>query len=125
MNTCRACGAPIIFVPTVNGKKMPCQPYPVYYEPDESGVKIQLDHGGIVRGAVLPEEPQSGPVRQGFIPHWDDCTNAEAFRSKSKTVRPPVQAVEPDEPSRAELPEPLPDWAQYFVDEPAEQLGFE
>lgn len=71
MGTCRSCGAPIIWVPTANGKKMPLDA-----EPNPSGNVIIRD-GALMVGASA-ENVRDG--EQLLMPHWATCPESERFR---------------------------------------------
>lgn len=60
---CRGCGAPIVWLATDAGKKMPV-------EVNEVAETYQRD------GAVYdPEDPD-------LIPHWGNCPAADSFRKR-------------------------------------------
>lgn len=56
IHKCKGCGADIIFIKTIKGGKMPCDPK-----------KITIITG-------------MGIVYKGYQPHWDICPNADDFR---------------------------------------------
>ena len=71
MPKCRICGAEIVFVETVSGKRMPCNPeiFPYWAQHDGKGRVVTF------RGEVLPctfkgDGPATG---LGYVPHWATC----------------------------------------------------
>ena len=55
---CKKCGEPIHFVPTPQGKLMPCE----------------LNIVTIIT--------TNGRIEQGYIPHWDKCPGADEVRKE-------------------------------------------
>lgn len=84
---CRACAAPLVFVPTPNGKAIPCDaavvwayPHP---NPDASvSLSVVTDAGEVVKGVRC--EPRTIGAVAGRVPHWATCPDAERFRAKPK-----------------------------------------
>lgn len=72
MDTCRDCGAAILWGTTAAGK-----PMPLNAEKTADGEWL-LDHEGVtVKKQVFNEE-------QGFTPHWATCTNPKKWRGSSR-----------------------------------------
>lgn len=55
---CEGCQAPIIFIITVNKKRMPCQPEK--------------------KSFITPE----GEMKRGYEPHWGYCPQAKDFKKE-------------------------------------------
>ena len=74
MSTCKACGAPIIFIKTVGGKTIPCDAQEVAYIQKAGGsMKIVTPNGEVI-SAEKPEDPQRlcvqgvhGPEQRVFL----------------------------------------------------------
>lgn len=91
---CRACGSPLIFVPTPNGKSVPCDAAVVWAYPHPSpdssvALSVVTDAGEVVRGVRC--EPRTIGAVAGRVPHWATCPDAERFRAKPAPPR-----VEPE-----------------------------
>jgi len=69
---CRECHAPIVFVRTAKGKKMPCDSKRVDYVPDVEGSHQVLTYGGVLVSCFTIPEPFEGSEK-GFIPHFWTC----------------------------------------------------
>ena len=78
---CRGCGAPIVFVKTVAGKSMPCNPgrVPFWIKKNGSGKVVTL--GGEVLSCEF-DGPRSTVSGFGFVSHFSTCPNAGRFRRK-------------------------------------------
>ena len=87
MNVCVGCGAPIRWVLTVAGKRLPIDP-----EPTEDGNVVVRDVDGQPRAHVLtgPELPAR---EQAWRPHWATCPKAGEFRAPPATGRRPLCTV--------------------------------
>lgn len=76
---CKGCGAPIVWIPTLGGKSMPCDAKQVIYK-ERKGAK-----GKIVtpNGEVLSAEPTNdlgAATGIGYVPHWATCPKAKDFK---------------------------------------------
>lgn len=83
---CRACGAGIMFLRTLNGKTMPVDMEPRYFVPDLNGPGLYvMPDGTVIRGA----RPMAGDKDRhvGYISHFATCTNPEYFRKARKKDR--------------------------------------
>jgi hypothetical protein len=78
VSNCRSCRAPVTWVLTVNGRKMPLDPKPT----DDGNVAVRRDERGDMRGHVLREgeEPKAGERR--FTSHFATCPNAGQHRGR-------------------------------------------
>ncbi len=76
---CRGCRKPIVFIKTIRGKDMPCEPDPVMYRQSESGKAKILTEKGFTINAEIVSDPKKADGR-GYIPHWAHCSEAENFR---------------------------------------------
>jgi hypothetical protein len=56
VNPCKACGAPILFITTVNKKQMPVEAKPI---------QIITDDGEMI---------------SGYLPHWGNCKDPKRFK---------------------------------------------
>lgn len=79
---CRGCGATIIFIKSVSGKFIPCNPTPVYLKMKENGPdKIVTAYGAVLSGEVAGDDNLAGTV-VGYVPHWATCPAADTFRKR-------------------------------------------
>lgn len=82
---CRACAAPLVFIPTPNDKTIPCDAAVVwaYPHPDPHhtvAVTVVTDAGEVTRGVRC--EPRTIGAVAGRVPHWATCPDADRFRAK-------------------------------------------
>ena len=78
MNTCRACGAPVKWIKTKNGKAMPCNPEKIAFLPEKSGDKVFiLENGEVTKGST-----DGMSTHEGYISHFATCPAADEFRRK-------------------------------------------
>lgn len=81
MATCKACGAPIVWIKTPGGKSMPCDPEQVTYW-QRSGAKGKIvTPNGEVLSCVFEGDPQAA-TGIGYVPHWATCPQADSFRRR-------------------------------------------
>lgn len=69
---CQYCGKHIVFIQTQNGKKLPCNAYPVEYWPVKGGSKRVVTKDGRVVAAELEGIPGVDGLT-GYIPHFGEC----------------------------------------------------
>lgn len=82
--TCRSCGMQILWIDTIGGKKMPCNPQFVYYKAHDGGKdRIVLPNGQVVAGTIQ-ERPEYADGH-GYISHFATCQCAQMFRRKKKS----------------------------------------
>ncbi len=78
---CKACGARMLFVETVKGKRMPVDLEPVEFVPDLNGRnKYVLEDGNVVTG--VPAEPGDQDKHRGYISHFATCPYGARFRRR-------------------------------------------
>lgn len=83
MATCKGCGAEIIWIRTLAGKSIPCDPVQVpYWEKPKGRGKVVLRSGEVISCELANN--QRGPDGVGFVPHWSTCPRAEEFRKGAK-----------------------------------------
>lgn len=79
-DTCKSCGAPIVWIRTPAGKSMPCDAALVRYRYDPAGkCSVVTDIGTVVRCNLDFEGIPTGMAR---VPHWATCPQAEKFRRR-------------------------------------------
>ncbi len=78
---CRGCGAPIVFVKTVAGKSMPCDPCRVPFWIKQGGSKKILTMSGEVVSCEL-NGPRATVSGFGYVSHFGTCPQANNFRKK-------------------------------------------
>lgn len=71
MSKCRSCGAPVRWVVTVNGRRMPIDPHP-------------SDDGNMVlrSGVAYVVKPDEAPDEARWISHFATCPNAKRHRRR-------------------------------------------
>ena len=78
MSKCKSCGAKIIWLPTIGGKSMPCDPEPIPYREDSLGsMMIVTNDGRVVRAKI---DASSETV--GYVSHFATCPDAEEWRGR-------------------------------------------
>ncbi len=84
MAVCKACGELIVWIKTVAGKAMPCNPSPTYYwEKEKGSERIVLPNGEVLSCELMGDIKESTGL--GYIPHWATCSNSDKFRKKGKS----------------------------------------
>ena len=76
---CKKCQASVLWIKTVAGKNMPCDPEQVPYWADRKGKQRIVTPNGEVIACRLEGDPQTA-TGIGYIPHWGTCPNAKEFR---------------------------------------------
>lgn len=77
---CRACGAPIVFVKSAQGKYIPCDAKLVRYRANPTGKGIVVVEG---EGAVRCDLDFEGlPTGMARISHFATCPQAGTFRKR-------------------------------------------
>lgn len=95
---CTGCSAPIRWVLTVGGKRMPLDP-----DPHPDGNVIRVEHDGLIRARVLTgdELPAQEPAWRA---HWVTCpASADFKRRKGATTPRCVECRQPLDPVLARL----------------------
>lgn len=83
VSKCRACGAPIVWITTSNGKKMPCDAEPVIYQANRRGKDlIVTPNGEVLKGTVVPNGSAMIADGYGYISHYATCPQADSFRKR-------------------------------------------
>jgi len=82
-DTCRGCGAPIVWIETNSGKHMPCNPEEI--EIDIAGAKttaIITDDGRLEWGSPVNRNDLFPPAKtvKGRVSHFATCSTAKKFR---------------------------------------------
>ncbi len=84
---CRACGAEIMFIPTMLYKKTPVDAEPVYIRPDTNSKKVfVLPTGGTINGEPVGDayEGDMYGLKMAYVSHFSTCTAPELFRKPRK-----------------------------------------
>ena len=84
---CKSCGAPIVWIETVNGKSMPCDAEAVEYQENRKGKsQIVTESGNVVRGDIVANAPDTLLPKvvdgTGYISHFATCPYANQHRRK-------------------------------------------
>ena len=80
--TCRGCGKPIAFIKTANGKSIPVDPDPVWFEPMDEKEKFVTAEGEVQQGRTIETASTAGKMAIGYRTHFATCPAAEDFRRK-------------------------------------------
>ena len=78
---CKKCGAKIIWIKTIAGKNMPCNPEPIKYW-EKLGAKWKIV---TPNGEVLSCEYEGDPEKatgMGYTPHFGNCTEKQKGKRK-------------------------------------------
>lgn len=76
---CRGCGAPIVWVKTLGGKRMPCDANPVVYRERAGASGKIVTPNGEVLSCDLDVDPEEA-TGIGYISHFSTCPQAKRFR---------------------------------------------
>ena len=79
--TCRSCGAPIIFITSAKGHRMPLDAEPVTYWQKTGGNKKVVTPNGEVISCELEGDPQKA-TGIGYVSHFATCPNAKEHRRR-------------------------------------------
>lgn len=79
---CSGCGKRIVWIKTVNGKNMPCDPNIINYKADKTGKeKIVTASGNVVTGTTGATIAEADGF--GYISHFATCPRAKTFRKRN------------------------------------------
>lgn len=92
-NICRGCGAPVIWVRTSAGKKMPIDAEPVWVKMETGGDTFIRADGSFVFGrkvgdAYEDDDPDSNLI-EAHESHFATCPQAGQFRNRQPRRRAP------------------------------------
>lgn len=79
---CRSCGQQVIWIKTVAGKNMPCNPTLVTYKDQQGGKEKIVAPNGEVHSAEIVESGTPSATGIGYISHFATCPNAARHRKK-------------------------------------------
>lgn len=85
LSTCKACGAPIIWIRTPKGAFMPADQGLVKYRENPRGKTFLVDDSGRLIHCDL--EFDGIPTGMARIPHWATCTYSKQFKRKKEALR--------------------------------------
>lgn len=77
---CRSCGQQVIWIKTVAGKNMPCNPTLVTYKDQQGGKEKIVTPNGEVHSAEIVESGTRNATGIGYISHFATCPNAARHR---------------------------------------------
>lgn len=78
---CKGCGKKIVWIQTVNGKSMPCDPGMVtYWEKPGAAGKV-ITPNGMTLSCEFEGDIQNA-TGIGYRPHWATCPEAKKFKEK-------------------------------------------
>lgn len=82
MPKCRGCGAEIIWIKTLGGKSMPCDPEQVmYWEKAKAKGKVVTPNGEVLSCEFSGD--LNNATGMGYVSHWSTCPKATDFRTKA------------------------------------------
>lgn len=86
MTKCKGCGAEIIWIRTLGGKSIPCDPEQVtYWEKAKAKGKVVTPNGEALSCEFSGELNKATGV--GYVSHWSTCPCADQFRRKKSYCR--------------------------------------
>ena len=76
--TCRSCGAPIVFITSTKGRRVPCDAQAVKFRRFLGGPdKVVTPNGEVLTGKISEDGNETG-----YISHFATCPNANAHRKR-------------------------------------------
>lgn len=73
---CRGCKRQILWVRTLAGHSMPCDPEVIFFTPGPGNETFVTPEGVTVRGT------RSADGKTGYISHWATCPKRDMFRKE-------------------------------------------
>jgi hypothetical protein len=80
---CKTCKAPIHFVTSTNGRRIPCDPGVVVVVPGSGPDVVVAQDGRVVRGTLDTSEARPEGAVVGYVSHFATCPDAKAHRRKA------------------------------------------
>ena len=84
MAICKGCGATIQWIRLTNGRMMPVNPTPVYYEDRRDNAAVIITEDGRVSCGHTEAVAVLGSKVRGYISHFATCPMADRLRNKDK-----------------------------------------
>lgn len=79
MAKCKACGAPVVWIKTLSGKAMPCDPgVVVYWAKKGAKGKVVTPNGEVISCEFKGDIQTATGI--GYVPHWATCPGAGEFK---------------------------------------------
>lgn len=76
---CRGCGEQILWITTVKGKSMPCDPHIIpYWDNPKGKATIITPDGHTVKADLTGDYSQASGM--GYQPHWPVCRERSRFK---------------------------------------------
>lgn len=82
MPNCKACGAYILWIDTISGKKMPVNSAIINIVPDTKGDTLAVTLEGIVVRGRQVGDAHEGKYELARISHFATCVKADKFRKR-------------------------------------------
>lgn len=84
MAKCKSCGADILWIPTPNGKAMPCDNQKIYFKKNFHGgsMTLVLPNGKVTKGDLDFESDE-----YGYISHFATCPSANLHRKAKENMQ--------------------------------------
>mgnify|MGYP000935691450 CR=1 FL=1 len=83
-SVCKGCGAPIIWIRTAAGERMPCDPEPVmYWERRGAAVRIVTPNGEAISCDLKGTLDKATGI--GYVSHFSTCPQAGRFRTSRQS----------------------------------------
>lgn len=80
MAICKGCGQVIRFIKLSNGRIMPVNPSPVYYEDKRDGAAVIITEDGRVSSGHTEAVAVIGSKVKGYVSHFSTCPCADRYR---------------------------------------------
>ena len=82
MAKCKKCLANIVWIKTMGGKSIPCDPELIYYiqKPNARGKRIVTPNGDVIACEYTDDSDKA--IGIGYVPHWATCPYSNEFRKK-------------------------------------------
>ena len=82
MAKCKKCLVDIIWIKTLGGKSIPCDPEQIYYiqKPNKGEKRIVTPNGEVIACEYTADPYEATGV--GYVPHWATCPYSNEFKRK-------------------------------------------
>ncbi len=85
MAVCKGCGAKIMWVQMRNGKMMPVNPAPLYYEDRRDTATVIVTEDGRISSGHTEAVAVIGSKIRGWESHFSTCPMAYRYKRKDKS----------------------------------------
>ena len=82
MAKCKGCGATIVWIKTLGGKSIPCDPDLVmYWEKEKAKGKVVTPNGEVLSCEFDGDLEKATGL--GYVSHWSTCPMADSFKRRN------------------------------------------